>query len=237
MEETIVRDSDVFEMLDHLLRDESAFWDGFYSDRSRGIPFFVNVPDENLVEFIQTNEGKTGRAIDIGCGHARNALFLAKQGWAVDAVDLSPVAIDWAKERAVEAGLNISFYCSSVMSFELKAAGYDLVYDSGCLHHIPPHRRPAYLRLVQRLLKPRGHFGLVCFNPEGGSDLSDWEVYRARSLGGGLGFSEQRLRQVLAPHFEVVELRTMNEAPADAPVFGKAFLWTALLRSRPLGDE
>lgn len=237
MEETIVRDSDVFEMLDHLLRDEPAFWDGLYGDRSRGVPFFVNVPDENLVELLRNDGGRTGRAIDIGCGPGRNALFLAKRGWAVEAVDLSPVAIGWARERAAEAGLDLSFYCGSVISLELEAAGYDLVYDSGCLHHIPPHRRPAYLRLVRRLLKPDGHFGLVCFNREGGSDLSDWEVYRARSLRGGLGFSEQRLRQVLAPHFEVVELRTMNESPAAAPVFGKAFLWTALLRPRPPGDE
>lgn len=237
MEETIVRDSDVFEMLDHLLRDEPAFWDGLYSDRTRDTPFFVNAPDENLAEFIRAGEIKTGRAIDIGCGPGRNALFLAQQGWAVDAVDLSPVAVAWARERAAEAGLNISFYHGSVMSLDLGAAAYDLVYDSGCLHHIPPHRRPAYLRLVRRLLKPGGHFGLVCFNPEGGSHLSDWEVYRSRSMGGGLGFSERRLRRVLAPNFEVVELRTMREATAGAPVFGRAFLWAALLRPRPSGDE
>jgi SAM-dependent methyltransferase len=236
MEETIVRDSDVFEMLDRLLRDEPAFWDGFYGDRSREAPFFADVPDENLVELIRADEGETGRAIDIGCGFGRNALFLARQGWAVDAVDLSPVAVARAEERAAGAGLNVSFHCGSVMSLKLEAAGYDLVYDSGCLHHIPPHRRPAYLRLVRRLLKPGGRFGLVCFNTEGGSDLSDWEVYRVRSLRGGLGFSERRLRQVLAPHFEVVELRTMNEAPAGAPVFGKAFLWAALLRSRPSAE-
>ena len=100
MEETIVRDSDVFEMLDHVLRDEPAFWDGLYSDRSRGTPFFVNVPDENLVEFVGANRGQTGRAIDIGCGPGRNALFLAKQGWAVDAVDLSPIAV--ARLRAAD---------------------------------------------------------------------------------------------------------------------------------------
>lgn len=236
MEETIVRDSDVFEMLDRLLRDESAFWDGFYGDPSREAPFFADAPDENLVELIRAEGGKTGRAIDIGCGSGRNALFLARQGWAVDAVDLSHVAIGRAKERAAEAGLNISFRCGPVMSLELESAGYDLVYDSGCLHHIPPHRRPAYLRLVRRLLKPDGRFGLVCFNTEGGSDLGDWEVYRVRSLRGGLGFSERRLRRVLAPHFEVVELRTMNEAPAEAPVFGRAFLWAALLRPLPSAE-
>jgi hypothetical protein len=34
MEEVIIRDSYVFEMLDHVLRDEPAFWNGLYSDRS-----------------------------------------------------------------------------------------------------------------------------------------------------------------------------------------------------------
>jgi hypothetical protein len=40
---------------------------------------------------------------------------------------------------------------------------YSLVYDSGCLHHLPPHRRVSYLDLLDRVLLPGGHLGLVCF--------------------------------------------------------------------------
>ena len=33
------------------------------------------------------------RALDIACGRGRNSLYLAQQGFAVDAVDVSSVAI------------------------------------------------------------------------------------------------------------------------------------------------
>lgn len=41
-----------------------------------------------------------GRALDVACGAGRNALFLAERGWAVEAVDISPVALRRGAERA-----------------------------------------------------------------------------------------------------------------------------------------
>ena len=34
-------------MLDSLLREPTGFWNDFYLNREKGIPFFVNKPDEN----------------------------------------------------------------------------------------------------------------------------------------------------------------------------------------------
>jgi 2-polyprenyl-3-methyl-5-hydroxy-6-metoxy-1,4-benzoquinol methylase len=41
-----------------------------------------------------------GRVLDLGCGPGRNAVWLAKAGFSVDAIDLSPEALAWARERA-----------------------------------------------------------------------------------------------------------------------------------------
>ena len=38
--------------------------------------------------------GPAPRAIDLACGRGRNALFLARRGWHVDAVDISPIALE-----------------------------------------------------------------------------------------------------------------------------------------------
>ncbi|MFB5089812.1 class I SAM-dependent methyltransferase, partial [Psychrobacillus sp. PGGUH221] len=83
--------------------------------------------------------------------------------------------------------------------FELDIAEgtYDIVYDSGCLHHIAPHRRMSYIDLVKKALKPNGFFAITCFvqgGEFGGADISDWEVYRLRSLKGGLGYTDEKLR-------------------------------------------
>jgi len=50
-----------------------------------------------------------GRALDVACGRGRNALFLAAAGFAVDAIDVSPVAIRLAADAARAAGLDVRF--------------------------------------------------------------------------------------------------------------------------------
>jgi len=110
-------------------------------------------------------------------------------------------------------------------------------YDSGCFHHLPPHRRQDYVALVRRALKPGGSYGLVCFRPEGGSGYTDQQVYERGSLGGGLGYSEERLRALWdKPPFSLRVLRQMNKTDGPGPGFGEDFLW-ALLATKAEADH
>jgi SAM-dependent methyltransferase len=213
-----------------LAATEHTRWQSFYTNRARSCPFFVPYPDENLVEWLGQNRIAPGRAVDLGCGHGRNAIHLAQQGFAVEGVDYSESALAWARERVLEAGVPVTLTQRSVFDLELTDASYDLVYDSGCFHHIAPHRRQRYVGLVARALKPGGAFGLVCFKPEGGSGLSDDEVYAKGTLGGGLGYTQQQLRQIWSPALHIELLRTMREPGPDERMFGKDFLWAMLAR-------
>ena len=233
---------DVLGLLDQLLDARPADrgeWEEFYADRARPVPFFVPWPDENLVEWVSEGPITPGRVLELGCGPGRNAVYLARQGYRVDAVDLSATALDWARERARAAGVTVGFRCGSVFDEDFPGESYDLVYDSGCFHHLPPHRRRDYLELVVRVLRPGGWFGLVCFRPDGGSGWSDREVYERRGLGGGLGHSRPRLLALCAGRLDVVTLRPMIPPPAEAERFGADFLWALLARkpgpARPAG--
>lgn len=237
--EFVYAEEDVLTMLDHLLANRgSEWWDGFYENRAKPCPFFVDAPDESLAEWIESGQvcaGEAGKALDLGCGHARNAIFLAGHGFAVDAVDYSETAINWAKERVAAAGApacNVTLHCESVFDLKIDSGGYDLVYDSGCFHHLPPHRRRTYVELVIKALKPGGWFGLSCFRPEGGSGLSDYEVYERRSLGGGLGYTAEQLRAVWSHGLNVHVVRQMKKPGADSGLFGENFLWV-LLAQKP----
>ncbi|MFF1463137.1 class I SAM-dependent methyltransferase [Streptomyces sp. NPDC058330] len=231
---------DVLRLMDGLFAPEAdrwtsgagAWWDGFYEDRSRPVPFFVAKPDENLVSYVDRGLVAPGRALDLGCGPGRNSLYLASLGFTVDAVDLSPGAVAWAEERAREAGADIRFRCGDAFTEgEAAPAGpYDLVHDSGCFHHLPPHRRVSYLALVDRVLAPGGHLALNCFASGAmGSELSDAELYGTAELHGGLAYTPESLRRIFAG-LEEVELRRMRDEPADSPWFGEEFLWSALFR-------
>jgi SAM-dependent methyltransferase len=220
-------------MLDALLTEEGADrWDEFHIDHTRPIPFFTDAPDENLAEWLETGLITPGRVLELGCGHGRNAAYLAGLGCDVDAVDFSAQAIERARERARPAAGSVTFQCCSIFDAQLTEGSYDLVYDSGCFHHLAPHRRRDYVELVTRALRPGGRFGLVCFRPEGGSGYTDPQVYQRASLGGGLGYTEDRLRALWdAPPFTVRVLRQMQAQDERARRFGADFLW-ALLADR-----
>ncbi|UVS80655.1 bifunctional 2-polyprenyl-6-hydroxyphenol methylase/3-demethylubiquinol 3-O-methyltransferase UbiG [Actinokineospora sp. UTMC 2448] len=228
-----IRDGDdVLRLLDRLFPVDadrwtggagSQWWDAFYADRDRAVPFFVDKPDENLVDYLDRGLIAPGRALDIGCGAGRNSRYLAEAGYVVDAVDLSPAAIAWAREHAADA--RITYHQGDVFALPITGP-YDLVYDSGCFHHLPPHRRVSYLALLDRVLAPGGHFGLTCFTEDEGSALSDADFYLRGGLEGGLGYSPESLRWIFSRLTEV-ELRRMRE---DTAHFGKDFLWTALFR-------
>lgn len=221
---------DVTRMLDILLSQRGSDWWGeFFADRSRPCPFFVEWPDENLAAWFSERTLRPGRVLELGCGNGRNAIYLAGLGCQVDAVDFSQQALKWARERAQSACAVVNFQQCSIFDAEFAEGSYDLVYDCGCFHHVAPHRRKDYVDLVTRALKPGGSYGLVCFRPEGGSGYTDQQVYEERSLGGGLGYSEERLRALWGrPPFAVRVLRQMRKPGSGEHRFGEDFLWTLL---------
>lgn len=242
MERDIRTIDDVMRLLDGLFAPEAdrwtaegaAWWDGFYADRTKPVPFFAAKPDENLASYVERGLVKPGRALDLGCGPGRNALYLAAAGFAVDAVDLSPTALGWAAERAREAGADVRFHLGDAFAPDgpVPPGPYDLIHDSGCFHHLPPHRRVSYLALLDRALAPGGHLSLTCFaaGPSGmGSELPDAAFYRQSRLHGGIAYDATSLRHVFADLTEV-ELRRMHDEPPESTRFGEPFLWTALFQ-------
>ena len=224
--------------LDALLEDRGGdWWSAFFTNRAgdgaNPCPFLVDWPDENLVAWFSQGLLAPGRVLELGCGNGRNAVHLASLGCTVDAVDFSERAVEWTQQRARLAGAAVAVQCCSIFDATFSDGSYDLVYDSGCFHHLPPHRRKDYVELVDRALKPGGSYGLVCFRPEGGSGYTDEQVYQRASLGGGLGYSEDALRALWdhAP-FRVRELRQMHKTDGKDQCFGQGFLWVLLARRR-----
>ncbi len=243
MDRTIRSVDDVMHLLDRLFApdadrwtgDASTWWDGFYADRSKPVPFFATKPDESLASYLDRGLLTPGRALDLGCGPGRNAIHLASLGFEVDAVDLSSTAVVWGEERAREAGADVRFHCGDAFTAELELGRYDLVYDSGCLHHLPPHRRVSYRDLLDRVLVPGGHLALTCFAAGAmGSELPDDEFYREGRLHGGLAYTPDALRWIFSD-FTEVEMRRMEEQPPDGPLFGLPFLLSALFRRPTAG--
>ncbi len=70
-----------------------------------------------------------GRALDLAMGFGRNAIYLAKLGYAIDGVDISPEAVNGALASAQEAGLIIRAQVADLESggYHIEKGAYDLI--------------------------------------------------------------------------------------------------------------
>src|SRR5262249_53122380 len=76
--------------------------------------------------------------LDVPCGTGRHSLPLARAGFVVTGIDLSPVAISRARERAASEGLNTRFECSDMLEFEVEAPHDALVCMGNSLGYFEP---------------------------------------------------------------------------------------------------
>ena len=68
-----------------------------------------------------------GRALDVGCGEGRNAIWLADRGWDVTGVDFSEVALDKAQRLAAARGVTVHWDLADVTAYTPEIERFDLV--------------------------------------------------------------------------------------------------------------
>jgi SAM-dependent methyltransferase len=100
-----------------------------------------------------------GRALDLACGEGRNAVWLARQGWAVTGVDFADVGLAKAERLAGEGGVSVDWIAADVTSWESETA-FDLVIVFYL--QLPADQRRLAVRTAIRALAPGGTFLLVC---------------------------------------------------------------------------
>ncbi len=82
------------------------------------------------------------------------ALHAAARGHRVTAIDLSPVAIERARQQAAAEGVAdlIDFRVMNAEALELEPRSFDFICGLGVIHHLDIR---ASLREVTRMMKPR----------------------------------------------------------------------------------
>ena len=80
-------------------------------------------PSSIVKQFYRLAEGK--KALDIASGNGRNALFLANQGFAVDAVDISDAGLNLFAGKHE----NVRPICADLDNFDIAPEQYDLILN------------------------------------------------------------------------------------------------------------
>ncbi|KZB69399.1 bifunctional 2-polyprenyl-6-hydroxyphenol methylase/3-demethylubiquinol 3-O-methyltransferase UbiG [Thalassospira sp. MCCC 1A02491] len=103
--------------------DARTFWEETYEKQS---PQTSGKPSAVLERFVAGRP--VGRALELGCGKGDDAVWLAKGGWQVTAVDISETALGYARANALRSGVqdNITFVAHD-LDTSLPDGTFDLV--------------------------------------------------------------------------------------------------------------
>jgi len=129
-------------------------WDRRYADSE-----FLWTVEPNRFVVEELGDLPPGRALDLGCGEGRNAVWLAQQGWQITAVDFSPVGLAKARRLASARRVTVDWVLADLLRFEPPADAYQLVLVTYL--HIQPEERAAVLLSARPALTPGGQILVV----------------------------------------------------------------------------
>ncbi len=195
-------------------------WDAAY--RLGTPPWDHGKPSGELIKVLDEVGIPAGTALEPGCGTGADAVYLARRGFEVTAVDSSPTALERARTRAELAGVNVCFVLDDVFEFIQSCEPFDFVYDSGFYHFIRLTKLDSYVDLLWRATHP-GSYCLVLAGSTGET-----------VAGGPPQVSETEIRHELGRLFEFVHIRPFR---FESPARSEGYLgWSCLMR-RPKAME
>ena len=140
-----------------------------------------------------------GKALDLGCGQGRNALFLAQHGFEVTAVDQNELALEILQSIVEQEDLEMTVGLYDINSAALTQT-YDLIVSTVVLMFLQADRIPAIIRNMQDQTNPGGYNLIVC--------AMDTEDYPCQ-----VPFSFTFKEGELADYYKDWELIKYNENP------------------------
>lgn len=111
------------------------------------------------------------RILELGCGMGNLAIPLARAGFEMMGIDISPTAIAAAAQRALSEKVNATFRVGNVVSADVYSdlGVFEAILDGLCWHCIIGRDRDAFLALIRKALAPHGCFLVMtmCGDPRG----------------------------------------------------------------------
>ncbi len=159
-------------------------------------------PRKELVEAVESGRIKPCKAVDLGCGTASNAIFLAQHGFDVTGTDYSPAAIALCQQRGAAAGVAVNWIEDDLTDLKRVHGSFDFLVDWGVYDDLTPPDRRAYLRNVLPLTHAHSRFIIYVHQ----WSLHWWERMLHRLIGGMQPMQPGEVEADFSPYFDIERL-------------------------------
>ncbi|NOX32360.1 MAG: methyltransferase domain-containing protein [Deltaproteobacteria bacterium] len=182
-------------------------------------PWELDRVDSNLIEIIEKENIRPCRTLEIGCGTGSNAIWLAQNGFDVTGSDFSPLAIEKARAKSQQHGVEIHFFVDDFLKQEKSGSGFGLVFDRGCFHSFDKKEdRKIFARNAGYNLKEGGYWFSIMGNADD----------KPRDTGPPMR-SALDIVTAVEPYFEILSLVSGRfDSTREKP----ALCWKCLMRKR-----
>lgn len=137
-------------------RAPDQFWNDIYQ---RGSPTSSGRPGLLLTQFVAPL--RPARALELGCAKGDDAVWLAREGWQVTAVDVSSVALDLAARNAARNGMTERItFAQNDLAASFPEGRFDLVTAS-FLHSPQDWPRSEVLARAAAAVASHGHLLII----------------------------------------------------------------------------
>ena len=146
-------------MADNKWANPQKMWDERFSEPE---PVYGDAPNAFLAE--QASRFQRGMKLLVPAdGYGRNGIWLAKQGFRVHTLDLSPVGVERARKAALAAAVTMTIELADLATWTWPLDEFDGI--ASIFLHLPPDVRLKVHASMLRALKPGGVVILEAFTP------------------------------------------------------------------------
>lgn len=136
-----------------------SMWDERYGAEG----FFYGTEPNDFLREAAARIPKEGPVLCLAEGEGRNAVFLARLGYDVTAVDQSPVGLEKARRLADESGVSLHTVVADLADYAIEPEAWAGIVSIWC--HLPPPLRRSVHAACVRGLRPGGAFVLEAYTP------------------------------------------------------------------------
>ena len=145
-------------------RIEMLDWEAYYNEELlERMPWHFTLLDYDLEAALSKYKINSGTLLDIGTGSGTQASLLSRLGFTVTATDISPTAIEKAKEHAKTKLTKVKFLVDDIRDSKIKDT-FDIILDRGTFHTLHVEEREDYINKIYDLLNPGGYFFLKTYS-------------------------------------------------------------------------